>query len=106
MLIFTIKKATMKILPSYKVRHDKVYSKDTQEIIDASNKQNRTSLPKKPNVWSDQEWRHYLLGKQNSFNHLLAVELSGIPESENYLRAAEYRDHLKEISEALAIIQK
>lgn len=86
---------------SYKVSHKKPYGADTMQLVDAHNKITQSSLPKRPNVWDDEEWKKYLIDKKANFTYLLNQELSGMPESENYLKAAEYRDHLSEIQDEL-----
>jgi len=87
--------------PSYKVKHDVRHSEETQEIIDAHNKLSECKLPKRPKDWSTAEWVDYLKTKHASFTNLLSTELKGTPESENYMRAAEYRDHLRDITKEI-----
>lgn len=95
-----IDKKILLITDSYKVMH-KPYGEDTKQLIDAHNKITASCLPKRPNVWDDEEWRKYLIDKKANFTYLLNQELIGTPESENYMRAAEYRDHLSEIQDEL-----
>lgn len=86
---------------AYKAPHKKLYSADTMQLIDAHNKIEQSCLPKRPNVWNDEEWKKYLIDKKANFTYLLNQELTGMPEPENYMRAAKYRDHLSEIQDEL-----
>lgn len=97
------KKTRIFIIPveSYTASHDKHYSPETMEIIDAHNKLAASKLPKRPKEWDTAEWIDYLMSKHASFTKLLNNELSGTPEPENFMQAAEYRDHLRDINKAL-----